>query len=258
MQKTNPNFVIGLGNEIYLTDNRERGQKYYHFILIAKDRKGYEQLTELSSIAWYNVYSDRGLERVPLLKTELAKIVSKDFGHLIATSSCLGGELPFYVNQLIQSEKTNNEEEIFKAKTAIHNFITFCLDLFKNDFYIEVAPGRSKEQIAFNKRIVSIAQAYNVKITTGTDSHYLLEQDRYVHKAYLNSKEGDREVDSFYEYARLMSADEAFSILSDSYEDDDFIKQIFKTTQEIRNKITFYSLEKPQAVPEVKVKDYSK
>ena len=27
-----PDFKIALGNEIYLTDTRESGQKYYHFI----------------------------------------------------------------------------------------------------------------------------------------------------------------------------------------------------------------------------------
>ena len=35
IQETNPDFKIALGNEIYLTPNRENGQRYYHFILIA-------------------------------------------------------------------------------------------------------------------------------------------------------------------------------------------------------------------------------
>ena len=65
LQKTNPDFVIGLGNEIYLTDDRSSGQKYFHFILIAKDAIGHKALRELSSTAWYNSYMDRGLERVP-------------------------------------------------------------------------------------------------------------------------------------------------------------------------------------------------
>ena len=67
-----PDFVIALGNEIYLTDTRDRGQKYYHFILIAKDAIGHKALRELSSIAWYNSYTDRAMERVPITKEELA------------------------------------------------------------------------------------------------------------------------------------------------------------------------------------------
>lgn len=51
IQKTYPNFKIALGNEIYLTDTRELGQKYYHFILIAKNKTGHRALRELSSRA---------------------------------------------------------------------------------------------------------------------------------------------------------------------------------------------------------------
>ena len=36
-------------------------------------------------------------------------------------------------------------------------------------------------------------------MVVGTDSHYLTAAERPVHKAYLNSKGGEREVDSFYE-----------------------------------------------------------
>ena len=41
LQETHPDFTIALGNEIYLTDTRDSGQKYYHFILLAKDVLGY-------------------------------------------------------------------------------------------------------------------------------------------------------------------------------------------------------------------------
>ena len=88
-----PDFVIALGNEIYLTDTRESGQKYYHFILIAKDAEGHKALREMSTQAWRNSYVDRKMERVPLLKTELADIMSNYKGHVIATTACIGGEL---------------------------------------------------------------------------------------------------------------------------------------------------------------------
>ena len=44
LREKNPDFTIALGNEIYLTDTRDRGQRYYHFILIAKDAIGHRQL----------------------------------------------------------------------------------------------------------------------------------------------------------------------------------------------------------------------
>ena len=62
-----PDFKIALGNEIYLTETRDKNQKYYHSLLCAKDAIGHQTLRELSSIAWINSYYDRGLQRVPLI-----------------------------------------------------------------------------------------------------------------------------------------------------------------------------------------------
>ena len=81
LQKENPDFKIAIGNEIYLTDTRDKGQKYYHYILIAKDKEGHKQLRRLSSRAWMCSYWDRGMERVPTLKEELEAIVRENPGH---------------------------------------------------------------------------------------------------------------------------------------------------------------------------------
>ena len=51
----------------------------------------------------------------------------------------------------------------------------------------------------------------------GTDSHYLTPEEREYHKSYLNSKEGDREVDSFYKYTYLMDSNEVEHLLSFSF-----------------------------------------
>ena len=47
-----------------------------------------------------------------------------------------------------------------------------------------------------------------LKMVVGTDAHYLKKEDRYVHKSYLNSKQEEREVDDFYEYAYMQSPQE--------------------------------------------------
>lgn len=56
IEEKNPDFKIALGNEIYLTNTRDMGQRYYHFILIAKNKDGHRALRELSSRAWMNSY----------------------------------------------------------------------------------------------------------------------------------------------------------------------------------------------------------
>ena len=155
LKKKNPdlNFTLGLGNEIYLVDNREKVDKYYHFLLIAKDEIGYQQLEQLSSTAWYYLQKIRGQERVPTLKKELVEVIGDNKGHLIASTACLAGELPTLVNLALSAKRVGDieNEKIYRQK--IDNFINFCLNLFGEDFYIEVAPSAYKEQIIVNKEL---------------------------------------------------------------------------------------------------------
>lgn len=250
-------FKLGLGNEIYLTDTRDKSQKYFHFILIAKDTIGHRALRELSSTAWYNSYYDRGMERVPTLKSELTEIVNKYKGHLIAATACLGGELATLTNELVKAEKRKDEDEINTIKTKIVEFLKYCVGLFGEDFYIEVAPAKSKDQITFNTRVKSIAKAFNIPMIFATDAHYLTSKDRSVHKAYLNSKDGEREVDDFYYYSHLMDNEEAFDNLYPFFNEEEF-RQMCANTVEIMNKIGTYEIFHNPIIPEVNVKDYPK
>ena len=253
--KEHPDFKVALGNEIYLTLNREMGQKYYHFILIAKNKIGFRALRELSSRAWMNSYWDRGLERVPTTYDDLEEIVSKYPNSLIATTACLGGQVSTQVLNLIKAEKHEDTMGIAEAHNNIVNFILWCKKLFGNDFYIECAPGQSHEQIVVNKRLKSIAAAFKCKMVLGTDAHYLTKKDRFVHKAYLNSKGGEREVDAFYEYAYLQDENEIKENIAPSELNYD---ELVNNSYEIYNKIENYSIAHKQTIPKVKVKDYPK
>lgn len=258
IQEKYPDFVLALGNEIYLTDTRECGQKYYHFILIAKDAIGHRALRELSSQAWMSSYTDRIIERVPTLKEELTNIVNKFPGHLIATSACIGGELSQNILLYQAARRINDKENALFYYQKIHNFLTFCTDLFKDDFYLECAPGTSDDQILVNQVLLKISEIYNIKLVVGTDAHYLTKDDRAVHKGYLNSKEGDREVDAFYEFTYLMDYSEVSELLNHSFHDEQVVKTILTNTLEIEKKISKYSLFHKQDIPSVEVKDYPK
>ena len=257
IEKENPNFKIALGNEIYLTGSREPGQRYFHFILIAKNKDGHQALKELSSRAWLNSYWDRGLERVVTLYSDLKEILAKYPNSLIGSTACLGGELSAATMNLINAEKIGDTATAQAEHTHIVNFVLFCKELFGADFYIECAPGCSKEQILVNKRLASIAKAFNVGMVIGTDAHYMKKEDRYVHKSYLNSKGGEREVDDFYEYSYLQTKEEIIKHLMSSFELE-FIEEMFDNSMEIYQKIEKYSLLHKQTIPKVKVKNYPK
>ena len=253
--KDHPDFKVAIGNEIYLTLNREMGQKYYHFILIAKNKIGFRALRELSSRAWMSSYWDRGLERVPTTYDELEEIVNKYPNSLIATTACLGGELSSQVLNLIKAEKHNDTNSITEIHNDIVRFVLWCKKLFGEDFYIECAPGQSSEQIAVNKRLKSVAAAFKCKMVLGSDAHYLKKEDRFVHKAYLNSKGGEREVDAFYEYTYLQDENDIKENITPSELDYD---ELVNNSYEIYNKIENYSIAHKQTIPKVKVKDYPK
>ena len=254
-----PDFRIALGNEIYLTETRDSGQKYYHFILLAKDELGYRALKELSSIAWYNVYTDRRMERVPTLKNELSEVMAKYKGHVVATTACFGGELSTNLYGMALAQVASDEAMAREYYNNACHFIEYCIDTFgRENFYIECAPSTKNDQVIVNRKLLGVAKAYGLNMVVGTDAHYLKKEDRFVHKSYLNSKGGEREVDDFYEFTYLQSPAEVRANLYKAFEDDKVIDWIFKCSLKLKDEIDFYSLEHHQSIPEVEVKDYPK
>lgn len=252
IKDAHPDFKVILGNEIYLVDERP-SDNHYHFILLAKDKIGHRQLRILSTVAWLNSYNTKGMTRVDTLKSDLDKIVRENPGHLIASTACIGSQLGQDVLALTEAERAQDEP----AKTAWHNriveFVLWLKDLFKDDFYIEVQPGISKEQLIVNRRLSSIAHCFGVKMIPTSDTHYLTKEDRLVHKAYLNSENKEREVDSFYQDTYLHSNEEMISKFAESGYDELFVEEMFRNTMEIYNKIENYSLHHTQQVPDVDV-----
>ncbi|HCL4455136.1 TPA: DNA polymerase III subunit alpha [Clostridium botulinum] len=260
LDKVGNNFKLGLGNEIYLVDNLEdvrdnyiSGEtKFYHFILVAKDKIGHKQLRELSSQAWKNSFYTGQMERVPTIKKDMEKIIGNNKGHLIGSTACLGGELANLVLKLHEAQLENNEHLISSIKIKIHKFISWCIEIFtKENFYIEIQPSKMEEQIVFNKMAIHIAKAYGLKYIITTDTHYLKKEHRQVHAAYLNSKEGDREVDDFYSSTYMMSTNELYDYLKD-YLTLEEIKTSIENTQDIYNKLEIYDLQHGVIVPEIK------
>ena len=254
VQEKNPDFKIGYGNEIYLTDDRESGQRYWHFILIAKDEIGAKMLRKLSSNSWMHSYFDRGMERVPTLKDEVAACVEEfGRGHLIASSACLGSELDHCILEMDKAERVGDIQSKTEFYNRIIEFVNWCKFWFKDDYYFEVQPAQSKEQLIVNKRMQALSNYFGVKIVVTTDAHYLRKEDREVHKAFLNSKQGDREVDEFYAAAYLQTTEEVIANLAGTGLD---YAELEANTLEVKNKIKNFGFAHKQQVPQVKVPVY--
>ena len=236
------NFKLVLGNEIYLcrdnlsAKNFIKGEdKFWHFILLAKDKIGNKQLRELSSRAWNRSFY-QFMERVPTYYSDIEEIIGNNPGHVVAQTACLGSFFDYLIlNQ--QYEKALN-------------FCHWCEQIFgKENFFIEIQPGLSKEQVTFNTLAAQFAKKNHFNITVTTDSHYLRQEDREIHKSFLNSGDGDRETDDFYAYTYMMSEEEIREKLN--YFDDDFITQIFENSNKVCSMIEEYDLAYKQIVPRI-------
>ena len=88
----------------------------------------------------------------------------------------------------------------------------------RENFYLEIQSKKLREQVLVNQKIMQYAIHTGIGIVLGDDAHYLKKEDRFVHKAYLNSVEGEREVDTFYQYAYLHSEEDCIEDLTPSFE----------------------------------------
>ncbi len=253
-------FKIILGNEIYLSEenlnkdtmNGQGPAHFWHIILLAKDATGFRQLKELSSRAWRRAWT-RGILRTPTYPSDLFELVKG--GHLIGTTACLGGytawcwRKAFYDMSRMPWEE-GQDAAYFVSK--MDNHLAGMEQIFgKGNFFIELQPNdENTEQTLYNKYMI---ERYWGKypFIFATDSHYLDESEREIHKAFLNSKSSkDREVDEFYKYTYIMSQDEIRALMP--YVSDFQFEEMVRNTRKIKDMCSFYELEQKPVVAKVK------
>jgi DNA polymerase-3 subunit alpha len=239
-------FKLILGNEIYLTreglnsENYEKGEKFFHVLLLAKDAEGHEQLRKLSSRAWSRSFI-RGVMRTPTYGSDLREVVGANPGHLITTTACLGG----VTGSLFISYGAAALDDI-----AAH--LEKMEQLFgKGNFFIEVQPSMDEQQIAYNKFMVENFWGKYPFVFT-TDAHYLNEEDKELHAQFLSSaSNGDRDAENFYASAFVMSVEQIFERLN--YLSEDKLEEMRLNTIRIADSVQTYDLKHPQVVPTVPV-----
>ena len=248
IKKDNPNFKLIRGNEIYLVRNglnnqnyKKETDRYFHFILLAKDLEGHRQIREISSRAWMRSYMARRMRRVPTYYQDLIDIIGVNPGHVIGCTACLGGCLP---TQLIRNRDTG-----VPSMDLIKRWIVQMQSIFgADDFYFEMQPSFNKDQIYVNHKLVELGAELGIKYIITNDAHYLKKEDRPIHKAFLNSQQGDREVDDFYATTYLMSDEEIHEYMEEEM-GEEVLQSAYQTILEIKDKCEDYSLMKPLKIP---------
>ena len=173
-----------VGCEFYVVEDRhkknfqkEAGDKRYHQLLLAKNQEGYQNLSKLCSLG----YIEGMYSKWPRIDKELILQYHKG---LIATSCCIGAEIPQAV--------------MYKSEEEAEKLLRWWLDLFGEDFYIELQRhnlqnlnGTGKSQEDVNKVLLKWAMKYNIKVIATNDSHYVDQEDAPAHDILLCVNTGE-------------------------------------------------------------------
>lgn len=259
-------FPILCGNEIYLVsdeqddllrNNYQKGMYYPHFLLLALDEIGNEQLRVLSTIAWTNSYTQKGIVRTPTRMSDIERVIGSNQGHIVASSACLGSQLSQWIIDIMKNE--DDENRVAMRERQINEFIKWGVNTFGDDnFFLECQPPsyiegeQQDKQVYVNQYMLKLGKLLNIPCVITSDSHYLSKGLLSIHKAFLNSKEtGDeREVEDFYATAYLMSEEEVIDYFKQYWEMEDILTAI-ENTNRIGNRAKRYSLKKKQVIPKI-------
>lgn len=167
-----------IGCEVYVAsrtrfDKEAQDKKYYHLILLAKNNKGYQNLSKLVSLGFTEGYYYK--PRIDL------EILEKYHEGIICLSGCLAGA----VSQAILNGNIEEAENVAKWH---HN-------VFGEDYYLEIQNNGVKEQVMVNQKIIQIARRLNIPIVATNDAHYLKKEDAYNHEVLLCIQTGKRITD---------------------------------------------------------------
>lgn len=159
-----------IGCEVYMApgkrtekDASSARDAAYHFLLLAQDNVGYQNLLKIVTEAHLT-----GFYYKPRIDRDL---LAEHHQGLIATSACLKGEVAYNI--------LNGQKE--KAL----DFVRFCKDLFGDRFYLEIQNHGIEAQRKVNPEIVEIAKSHGIKLVATNDVHYIEKDQAHAHDALI-------------------------------------------------------------------------
>lgn len=143
----------------WVKDRLSKDKSNCHMIIVAKNATGREDINYILSIA-----NEDGYYYKPRIDLDLLFQIPKD--NVIITSACIDGW------------KYEDAEDVW---LKIH-------DYFGDNFYLEVQYHDTVEQKELNKKILQLAEKYNIQIICGLDSHYITEESSVKRDQILKYK----------------------------------------------------------------------
>ncbi len=155
---------VAPGNRLERRHSPDVEEGSFHFILLAKDNSGYRNLVSLVTKAY-----TEGFYYKPRIDMDLLEQYS---GGLIGLTSCLKGEVPYYLQRGM----------IDKAREKA---LEYKHILGPENFFIELQNNNLPEQEEANRRLIELARELHIGVVATNDCHYMKREDSRAHDILL-------------------------------------------------------------------------
>ena len=221
-----------IGCEMYVAEGNRFEKKGkedrsgFHLILLAKNHAGYKNLSKLCSFA----FRKEAFYYTPRIDMDLLREYHEG---LIASSACLAGEIAYNIL---------HQKSMVKAEEALKNY----LDIFGEDFYLELMDHGMSEQKEVNKALLRLSEKFNVKVIATNDVHFVNAEDAKAHDILVclnTGKDIDDPKRMKYTGNEYLRSPEEMAILFE------YCPEAIANTQEVLAKIENYNLEHEVILP---------
>jgi len=141
-----------------------RGKPYYHLILLAENRRGYENLIKLASRAYLEGFYYR---------PRMDKAILREHAEgLIALSGCLGAEIPTHLRHGAPD----------RAEKALQEYV----EIFgENNFFLEIQDQGIPVEKEVNRALAGFSEKYSIPLVATNDNHFLDRDDQPAHDVLI-------------------------------------------------------------------------
>ena len=163
-----------VGCEFFVCEDhldKSRKDNGYQIVFLAKSKKGYQNLTKLTSIA-----NTEGFYYVPRIDRSLIEKYKED---LIVLTGNLYGEIP---SKILNIGENQAEEALIWWKQQ-----------FGSDLYIEVMRHNQEDENRVNRSLISLAKKNDIKIVATNNTFYLNKEDANAHDILLCVRDGEKQ-----------------------------------------------------------------
>ncbi|MEK7192068.1 MAG: DNA polymerase III subunit alpha, partial [Patescibacteria group bacterium] len=179
-----------LGVEAYIAPPANSAEKYFHLVILCKNKIGWQNLLKLISHA--------NLEGFYYKPRIIKDFLRKHSDGLIALSACLSGE----ISKAILNNKFGEAEQIALEYQKIFG---------PGNFFLEIgAHSNIKETLKTREWLIKISQKTGIPLAATQDIHYLKKEDAKYHDILLAVQTGNKLNDP----NRLTLKDDDFSLRS--------------------------------------------